>query len=89
MVQNRWGCQFGFFVGYLEERMFTEFDGPIPDLYKTYIDDVFGVSGLTDQELPSFISSVPFYHPTIQFTFTISESERFFLDISARSLTGK
>ena len=54
---------------------FTEFDGPIPDLYKMYIDDVFGVSSHSDQELQSFIRFVSSCHPAIQYTFTISESE--------------
>ena len=40
------------FVGYLEEKMFAKYNGPVPDLYKRYIDDVFGVSTHTDWELP-------------------------------------
>ena len=69
------------FVGYLEEKMFAEYSGPVPDLYKRYIDDVFGVSSNTDQELQSFINFVSSYHPAIKYTFTISESELSFLDI--------
>ena len=43
-------------VGYLEEKMFSEYIGPVPDLYKRYIDDVFGVSSDDEQELLSFIN---------------------------------
>ena len=32
------------FVGYLEEKIFSEYKAPVPDLYKWYVDDVFGVS---------------------------------------------
>ena len=34
------------FVGYLEEKMFAEYNCPVPDLYKRYI-DVFRLSTLS------------------------------------------
>ena len=59
-------------VGYLEEKMFAEYSGPVPDLCKRYIDHVFGVSSNTDQELQSFMD---FYHLTIQLSNTHSQLE--------------
>ena len=41
------------FVGYLEEKMLSQYLGPPPDLFKRYIDDVFGVSSDTEEELKS------------------------------------
>lgn len=69
------------FVGYLEEKMFEQYQGPIPDLYKRYIDDVFGVSSDSDEELSSFISFVSNFHPAIKYTFTVSDQNLSFLDI--------
>ena len=69
------------FVGYLEEQMFAEYIGTPPDLYKRYIDDVFGVSSDSEQELMSFIDFVSSYHPAIKYTFTITKERLSFLDI--------
>ena len=60
------------FVGYLEEKMFSEYIGPVPDLYKRYIDDVFGVSSDSEEDLTSFINYVSSYHPAIKYTFNIT-----------------
>ena len=77
------------FVGYLEEKMFSEYIGPVPDLYKRYIDDVFGVSSDSEQELKSFIDYVSSYHPAIKYTFNITQDSLSFLDIKCHIQDGQ
>ena len=60
------------FVGYLEQKMFSEHIGPVLDFYKGYMYihvHVFGVSS-NEENLMSFISFVS-YHPAINYTFNI------------------
>ena len=77
------------FVGYLEEKMFAEYIGSPPDLYKRYIDDVFGVSSDSEEELKSFIDFVSSYHPAIKYTFTITNEKLSFLDIECSIYDGQ
>ena len=58
------------FVDYVETKMFEEYQGRKPELYKHYIDDVLGTSSDTRQDLENFIHFCSTYHPT----FEISES---------------
>ena len=54
------------FVGYVERKMLEDYKGNKTQLYKRYIDDVLGASSGTRQDLP--------YHPSLKYTFEISES---------------
>ena len=69
------------FVGYVENKMFKEYQGRKPDLYKRYIDDVLGASSDTRQDLENFIHFCSTYHPALKYTFEISESSLPFLDL--------
>ena len=69
--------------------MFSEYIGPVPDLYKRYIDDVFGVSSDSEQELKSFIDYVSSYHPAIKYTFNITQDSLSFLDIKCHIQDGQ
>lgn len=77
------------FMGYLEEKMFSEYIGPVPDLYKRFIDDVFGVSSDSEQELRSFIEYASSYHPAIKYTFNITQDSLSFLDIKCTIKEGQ
>ena len=77
------------FVGYLEEKMFADYMGPLPELYKRYIDDVFGATSDSEHELQSFIDFVSSYHPAIKYTFTVSEKNLSFLDIECQINDGR
>ena len=77
------------FVGYLEEHMFAEYVGPVPELYKRYIDDVFGVSSDSEDELKSFIDFVSSFHPAIKYTFNITKECLSFLDIQCQIQDGQ
>ena len=46
------------FVGYVEEQIFNQFDGPKPELFGRYIDDCLGATSCTKEELERFIGFV-------------------------------
>ena len=70
------------FVGYLEEQIFDQFDGPIPELFGRYIDDCFGATSCSRRELDHFIEFVDSFHPALDFTWEISPISVTFLDIN-------
>ena len=69
------------FVGYVERKMFEEYQGRKPALYKRYIDDVLGASSDTRQVLENFIHFCSTYHPALKYTFEISEASVPLLDL--------
>ena len=69
------------FVGYVERKMLEDYQGNKPQLYKRYIDDVLGASSDTRQDLENFIEFCSAYHPSLKYTFEISESSLSFLDL--------
>ena len=69
------------FVGYVEERIFDQFDGPVPELFGRYI-DCFGTTSCGRPELDRFIQFVNTFHPALEFTWEISTSSVTFLDIN-------
>ena len=70
------------FVGYVEQQIREQCTGFIPQLHKRYIDDIVGVASCRRDELEDFIDFVSNFHPALQFTSTITETELPFLDIS-------
>ena len=70
------------FVGYVEEQIFNQFDGPKPELFGCYIDDCLGAISCTKEELERFIGFVNSFHPALKFTWEISETSVTFLDIN-------
>ena len=70
------------FVGYVEEQIFNQFDGPKPELFGRYIDDCLGATSCTKEELEQFISFVNSFHPALKFIWEISETSVTFLDIN-------
>ena len=59
------------FVGYVEERIFDQFDGPVAELFGRYIDDCFGATSCGRPELDRFIQFVNTFHPALEFTSSI------------------
>ena len=70
------------FVGYVEEQIFNQFDGPKPELFARYIDDCLGATSCTEEELERFIGFVNSFHPALKFTREIFETSVTFLDIN-------
>ena len=69
------------FVGYIEELIFQQYTGSKPDFFSRYIDDCIGTTSCSRTELDSFISFVNSFHPSLEFTWEISDSSVAFLDI--------
>ena len=70
------------FVGYVEQQIREQYTGFIPQLHKRYIDDVVGAASCRREELEAFIDFVSNFHPALQFTSTITDTELPFLDIN-------
>ena len=70
------------FVGFIEELIFEQYSGPKPEFFGRYIDDCFGATFCSKPDLESFISYVNSFHPSLDFTWEISEISVTFLDIT-------
>ena len=70
------------FVGFVEEQIFERYSGPKPELFGRYIDDCIGATSCCKSDLEAFISFVNSFHPSLDFTWEISETSVSFLDIS-------
>ena len=46
------------FMGYVEEKIFAQYSGTVPDLYRRYIDDIIGIASSSREELENFIHFV-------------------------------
>ena len=68
------------FVGFIENKAFSIYHGPKPDLYKHYINDSVGATSSSREELNLFINSVNSFHPALRYTWEISENSLAFLD---------
>ena len=75
------------FVGFIEQQFFDKFDGTKPELYRRYIDDCFGATSCSRQELDYFITSVNSFHPAYKYTWVVCECSIPFLDINV-SISG-
>ena len=77
------------FMGHLEYRTMEYFTGPVPELYKRYVDDGFGASSRSESVLLDFIYFVQNFHPSVKFTYNISPVSVEFLDIQINIKHGK
>ena len=62
------------FVGYIENKFFSNYHEPKPDLYKRCIDDRVGATSSSREELNLFITSVNSFHPALKYSWKISEN---------------
>ena len=70
------------FMGWLEDKMLSQSPVTIDiHLWKRFIDDIFLLWTRSDEELEVFLRYINTFHPTIKFTYTISEIENNYLDI--------
>ena len=70
------------FMGHLEHLIIHSFKGPVPELYRRYIDDGFGATSLSESLLLNFIQYVQNFHPAISFTYAVSTVSVEFLDMT-------
>ena len=69
------------FIGYLEHQIFQQYRGVLPDLFKRYIDDIGGATSSSREDLQAFLDFIASFHPSIHFTYDISEVQLPLLDI--------
>ena len=72
------------FVGYVEHQIREQYTGFIPPLHRRYIDDIVGADSCRREELEAYLNFVSNFHPSLQFTSTITETELPFLIIKLR-----
>ena len=70
-------------VGKQEIEISETYDGPFPEFpfFLRYIDDILGETSMSRENLDSFINFLSNFHPSFQYTFTVSEVSANFLDI--------
>ena len=76
------------FVGYMEEQILFTYTGFILQLHKRYIDDILGAAACPREKLEDFITHVSTFHPAMQFTHKMFQSQPSFLDITL-SISGR
>ena len=69
------------FVGFMENKIFSNYRGPKPDLYKRYIDDCVGATSSSREDLNQLNNSVNSFNPALKYTWEISENSLAFLDL--------
>ena len=69
------------FVGFIENKFFSNYRGPKPDLYKRYIDDCVGATSSSREDLNQLNNSVNSFNPALKYTWEISENSLAFLDL--------
>ena len=81
-LRNHLGLSYAnLFVGFIENKFFSNYHGPKPDLCKRYIDGCVGATSSSREERNLFINSVNCFHPALKYTWEISEDLLAFLDI--------
>ena len=69
------------FVGFIENKFFSNYHRPKPNLYKRYIDDCVGTTSSSREELNLFINSVNSFHQVLKYTWEISANSLAFVNI--------
>ena len=53
------------FVSYKEEQVFQSYQGPIPELFKHFVDNAIGATSMPRSDLENFMSFVCNFHPAL------------------------
>ena len=64
------------------ERVWVSYQGPLPELFKRFVDDGIYATSMPHSELENFISFVCIFHPALQFEYQITSSYLLFLNIT-------
>jgi peptide-methionine (R)-S-oxide reductase len=76
------------FLGHLEDKLKSVYQGPSPELLLRYIDDIFGITQMEEADLHNYIEAVQNQHPAIKYTMETSRTSVSFLDILFRLENG-
>ncbi|OXA43254.1 hypothetical protein Fcan01_22196 [Folsomia candida] len=69
------------FLAHQEFLFFARYSGPMPVLYKRFIDDIFMIFQSPDTDVTIFLDAMSTMHPSLKFETTISSSSICFLDL--------
>nr|XP_054772091.1 uncharacterized protein LOC129280060 [Lytechinus pictus] len=69
------------FMGYIESRFLSDYEGPKPLLLRRYIDDYLGIAVSSKDEVMEFIDRLGNMHPSVQLTNEVSDASVAFLDL--------
>lgn len=61
-------------------KFLASYEGPIPNLFSRYIDDIFGTWQLNMDDWQRYFNTLNNFHNSIKFTYEISDKEVHFLD---------
>ena len=65
------------FMGYFEEQLLEEYNGPTPYVYLKYIDDIFGITTMPEASLMNFIKFANEFHPSIELIYNFGKKVNF------------
>ena len=65
----------------MRKKIFQSFQGPIPELFKCFVDNGIGATSMARSDQENFISFICSFHPALKFKYQISSSYLSFLDI--------
>ena len=71
------------FMGWIEHEFFCTYDGPIPELYKRYIDDMTGCTVIGRSDLDKFLHAFGTFHHAVELVSEVSEVSLDTLDVIA------
>ena len=77
------------FMGHVEEQIFAQYTGTKPALYKRYIDDIVGATSGSREEIEVFANYVNGFHPSLKFTWIISDVQLPFLDLCLKPVSDR
>ena len=69
------------YMGYVEHTFHAQYTGPKPLIYRRYIDDIFGTTTMSQNDLLNYINCFNDFNEAVKFTFDISDSVNF-LDVT-------
>ena len=74
------------FVGHVEEQIFVQYTGTKPALYKRYINDIVDATSGSREEIKDFATYFNIFHPSLNFTRTISDVQLPFLHLCLKPI---
>ena len=76
-------------MGHIEGQIFQQYTGAKPDLYKRYIVDIAGAFSGGRNAIEEFATFVNDFHPSVKFTWSVSDKELPFLDHVLKSTSDR
>lgn len=70
------------FLAYQEKLFFENYTGPLPSIYKRYIDDIFMIFQSPEGDIKVFLDAMAIWHPSLKYETQISDDSIPFLDLN-------